>query len=303
MCPTSPRSKDDVSNLARRLEKEVAAACSCFFAAILVDVACKLFDEGKCQPSWQKPLWVDLKDTTTTIEENSDGFGAKKEDSLETYAIAVVTIIPTLVTQTSRFATVNSISGKDLIFQIICCGRVWENHSMQEQSNAYVDNLCERSAFLWGYMSSSMRLPSPVLQYTWNHLVRSAFMVLLEGFSKVPKCSTEGRSLMSMDLATLFHGFTPETVQAEIEDDYSNVGPPPRACREEMMRYVDTFIKVFYFPDEDIINWIKDNSRNYHLDHTLSLVTSKASGSKDKSFITNGKKSVGDIYDKLRIIK
>ena len=55
---------------------------------------------------------------------------------------------------------------------------------------------------------------------------------------------------MSMDLATLSHGLIPGTVQAEVEDDYPMISPPPKACREEMMRYVDTFIKVFYFPNQ-----------------------------------------------------
>ena len=247
MLPTSPRSMDEASNVSRKLEKKVAAACSCFFAVILADVASKLLGDGKGQLPCHMPLWEDLTDMSTTIEGSEC---SPDDDTLQKYAAAAVLIIPKLVTQTSRFATVNAISGKEAIFQILCCGRVWENHSMQEQSNEYVDSLCERSAFLWAHMASSMALPTPILQYTWDHLVRSAFMLLLEGFSKIAKCSTEGRSLMSMDLATLFHGFSPETVQTEFEDDFTNIAPPPQACREEMMRYVDTFIKVFYFPNE-----------------------------------------------------
>lgn len=301
MCPTSPRSKNTVSNVANRLEKEAAAAYSCFFVAILVDVASKIFNEEQNESSHQQPLWTDLKDMATLIEKNSeDSRDLQSENSLETYATAAVTIMPTLVTQATRFSTVSSISGRDLIFQIICCGRDWDNHRMKEQSNAYVDDLCERAAFIWGYMASSMRLSPPAMQYIWNQLVWSAFMLLLEGFSKIANCSTEGRSLMSMDLATLSHGFIPETVQDEVENDHPSIGPPPHACREEMMRYVDTFIKVFYYPNEDIINWIKENSGNYHLDHSLSLVTSKAAGSKDKRFMTHGKKSVVEIYDKLK---
>jgi hypothetical protein len=251
MCPASPRSKNAVSDFARRLEKQAAAACSCFFVAILVDVASVIFSACQDPPSQKQPLWVDLKDMATSIEKDDDISGLlKNEYSLETFAISLVAIVPKLVTQATRYATVNSISGKELIFQIICNGRVWENHSMQEQSNSYVDDLCERSALLWGCMSSSTRLPQSALLFTWNELTRSAFMVLLEGFSKVCNCSTEGRSLMSMDLATLSHGFIPETMQAEVEDDYPNIGPPPQAYREEMMRYVDKILKVFYFSNE-----------------------------------------------------
>ncbi|KAL7543698.1 hypothetical protein ACHAXR_012979 [Thalassiosira sp. AJA248-18] len=300
MCPTSPRSKNAVINFAKRLEKEAAAAYSCFFAAILVDVASKIFNDEKDYQSQQGPLWDDLKDMATTNRENDDSVVHTNCQSLVAYASTVASIVPNLVTQTIRFATVNSMSGKELIFQVICCGRVWEDGSMHEHSNTYVDDLCERSALVWGYMSSSMRLSPPALQYTWNQLVWSAFMLLLEGFSKVPKCSTEGRSLMSMDLAALSHGLIPETVHAELEDDYAMISPPPQACREDMMRYVDTFIKVFYFPNEDIISWIKDNSRHYHVDHSLALVTAKGAGSKDKRFMTHGKKSVIGIYNQTK---
>jgi len=295
--PASPRSKNELSSCARRLEKETAAAYSCFFVAILIDVASTMFNVERDHPSDEQPLWADLKDMATSIEKSKETSCTGNEESLVMYAEAAISIVPNLVTQATRLATVNSISGKDVIFQIICCGRVWEGHNMQEQSNSYVDDLCERSAFLWGYMSSSTRLSPPALQYTWDQLVRSAFLLLLEGFSKVPNCSTEGRSLMSMDLATLFHGLIPETVQAEVVDDYPSISPPPNACREEMMRYVDAFVKVFYFPNQDIIDWITVNWGEYHLDHSLSLITSKSAGSKDKRFMLHGKKSVFGIYN------
>lgn len=296
MCPQSTNA---AVNFAKRLEKETSAACSCFFAAVLVDVASQIFNNGQDHGT-QKPLWAELKDMEASIEKDEDISDLEMDESFDAYAKAAVSIVPNLITQTTRLAAVKAICGKEVIFQIVCCGRIWEGDSMQEQSNEYVDDLCERCAFLWGHLSSSMRLPPPALQYTWDQLVRSAFMLLLEGFSKVGKCSTEGRSLMSMDLATLSHGLIPRSVQEEVEDEYPMISPPPPACREEMMRYVDTFIKVFYFPNEDIINWIKENAGDYHLDHSLSLVTSKAAGSKDKAFQTDGKKSVIDIYNQIK---
>jgi hypothetical protein len=244
MCPTSPRSKNVVSNFAVRLETEAAAAFSCFFVAMLVDVASTIFRGEKDQLiQYQKPLWADLKDMVTLSEKYQNC------NDLKHYAEMFIAVVPKFVVQTTRFAAVNSLSGKELIFQVMCCGRSYENQNMQEHSNTYVDGLCERSASLWGYLSSSTRLPPPALHYTWNQLVWSAFMLLLEGFSKV-NCSMEGRSLMSMDLATLSHGLMPDTVLAELDDDYSGIAPPPQTCREEMLRYVDTFVKVFYLPNE-----------------------------------------------------
>ena len=303
MSPTSPRSKNAVTNaFAQRLEKEASAACSCFFAAILVDVVSNICNPaGQTQTSEQDALWTDLKDMTSTlIENNGDMNGLEHDESLVTYAKAAVLTMPNLVTQATGYATVNSISGKQLIFQIMCCGKVWESHTMQEEPNAYVEDLCELCALLWGYMSSSMTLPPCLLEYTWNQLVKSAFMLLLEGFSKVTNCSTEGRSLMSMDLATLSHGLSSRSVLAEVEDDYPKAGEPPKTCREEMKGYVDAFIKVFYFPNDDIINWVKENAGDYHIDHCQSLIQSKATGNKDKKFLTDGKQAVLDIYAKLK---
>jgi len=133
----------------------------------------------------------------------------------------------------------------------MCVGRAWEDHHLVEHSNVYVDEMVERCSFLWCNLSTSFRMPPPALRFTWEQLVWVAFMTLLEGFSKVPHCSTEGRSLMSMDLATLSHGLHPESVKtALLERHQSIITTPSDSCREDMMRYVDTFIKVFYFPDE-----------------------------------------------------
>ena len=119
------------------MEKEVAAACSCYFAAILVDVLIDMFNKRLSSAS---ELWDDPKDNVAAlIENNGDD---NHNESLDTYARTVVTIMPKLVTQATRFATVNALSGKALMFQIICCGKVWENAgSMQEEPNDYVEQL------------------------------------------------------------------------------------------------------------------------------------------------------------------
>jgi hypothetical protein len=291
----SNKCRSDVSqHVARRLEKQAAAAYSCIFVAILVDVASFSFSKNQDQ---NQPLWTDLKDIAASIEKSEDISGLlDDEHCLQTYTTSLVSVMPKLVTQALRYAAVTSLSGKELIFQIKCCNRVWENDSIEEQSGSYIDELCERISYLWGNMSSSSRLSSTMLHFTWKHLIQSAFLVLMEGFSKVGNCSTEGRSLMSMDLASLSHGLIPEIVKAEADDDDQNIGLPPQACREEMMRYVDKFVKVFYYPKEEIQNWIKDNAGDYHFDHCLSLVTAKAAGSKDTAFMTEGHKAVSDIY-------
>jgi hypothetical protein len=107
---------------------------------------------------------------------------------------------------------------------------------------------------------------------------------------------------MSMDLATLSHGLISDTIKANLEEAYPTISPPPDSCREEVMRYVDAFIKVFYYPDEDTLDWIRENAGNYHFEHSLSLVTVKcASGCEGSSFWAARKDVVREIYRELKL--
>jgi len=38
------------------------------------------------------------------------------------------------------------------------------------------------------------------------------------------------------------------------------------------MQYVDTYIKVYYYPEEDVMNWVAQNHRTVQLQHSLALV-------------------------------
>jgi hypothetical protein len=72
---------------------------------------------------------------------------------------------------------------------------------------------------------------------------------LLEGFSRVPYCSTEGRSLMSMDLAAFADGIDAASIIHRLDSD-KLVSAPPLVTPRRGMRYIDMYIKVFYYPEE-----------------------------------------------------
>ena len=115
---------------------------------------------------------------------------------------------------------------------------------LNEYSSNYVDETCDRYALIWHSLSSTTpALPPGILRTTWEHIVEGGFLSLLEGFSRVPHCSTEGRSLMSMDLAS----FASRVYCLDIE---KSIHPPPPVSPKRGMRYVDMYIKVFYFPEE-----------------------------------------------------
>lgn len=73
-------------------------------------------------------------------------------------------------------------------------------------------------------------------------------MVLLDAFSKVPFCSTEGRSLMSMDLASYASGTRFESIASRLEGYPQASIAFPDFSSYRSMAYVDTYVKLFYFP-------------------------------------------------------
>eukprot|EP00593_Proboscia_inermis_P014039 CAMPEP_0171307578 /NCGR_PEP_ID=MMETSP0816-20121228/17592_1 /TAXON_ID=420281 /ORGANISM="Proboscia inermis, Strain CCAP1064/1" /LENGTH=100 /DNA_ID=CAMNT_0011789813 /DNA_START=402 /DNA_END=701 /DNA_ORIENTATION=- len=100
-------------------------------------------------------------------------------------------------------------------------------------------------------------------------------MTILHGFSLILTCSTEGRALMSMDLAAYSAGISSESVmerilrRREMKDLREN--EESRACVSQMlvaspgdfvmdvqragMQHVDAYIKAFYFGEEDLMSW------------------------------------------------
>lgn len=292
-------SKKGVDQAAARLEKDVAAAVSCVFAALLADIASQVLsssDDESLGPS------IHL---------------------FSSYAMDIAAMTPHMVRQSCRLACVHAISGKDVIFQIMCVGNVWMDDDIQEYSNPYVEDLYERCGELWAILStSSPRLPDPLLRYTWDHLVRSAFHTLIEGFSKVTNCSTGGRSLMSMDLNTLSDGLNPDTIQKNLIDAYPAISSPPESSyRGEGKQYVDAYIKVFFYPDEVcsimliphfilvkltlhfctimqvLHQWMSENHQQYREEHMMSLVTAKkAQGKESERFWELLEESIRALY-------
>ena len=87
------------------------------------------------------------------------------------------------------------------------------------------------------------------MKILWENLVGAGYMVLLDGFSKVPYCSTEGRSLMSMDVATYNAGVSARSIASRL-DDQPQCPLPNNIQPYRTMSYVNTYIKLFYFPPD-----------------------------------------------------
>jgi hypothetical protein len=132
--------------------------------------------------------------------------------------------------------------------QIILVGGGWEEEKLHEHPNDYVEVVCDLCALLWRSLSEAKTLPSGCLNLIWENVVEGGYMALLDGFSRVPFCSTEGRALMSMDLVSYSSGMSPRAVAERLEEDEGNTPLPPSVNLSRGTPHVNTYIKVFYFP-------------------------------------------------------
>ena len=89
----------------------------------------------------------------------------------------------------------------------------------------------------------------------WRYAVSAANESILEGFSRVKKCTIEGRAAMSLDLQMFTQGmkkFVPKGFEADV-------------------RLVDGYIKAFYVPENDLLHWAMTH-REYKKQQILGLV-------------------------------
>lgn len=77
---------------------------------------------------------------------------------------------------------------------------------------------------------------------------------------------------MTLDLASFSAGTCGASIAERLEGRALS-STPPKVNPERGMRYVDTYIKVFYYPKEDIAQWIDDNFLTYRLNHCLALLS------------------------------
>lgn len=245
--------EEQACELARLLAKRLGAIWSCLSVAALVDVVlqrARLRLDSNC--------------------ENVLGVG-KHLNTMNGYCQTVFDVVPSLVKVASRIACTRAVAGPQVVKEILTVGSKWEECKLHEYSNDYVEDLSYRCALIWGYMSASPKLPLSVMKDTWENIVSSSYRSLLDGYSRVQYCSTEGRSLMALDLATFAAGITPGSVSERLENIVL-VNSPPSVNPECDHRYVESFLKVSYYPREDAIQWITENLANYKMNHSLSLM-------------------------------
>ncbi|CAI7879503.1 unnamed protein product [Closterium sp. NIES-54] len=100
----------------------------------------------------------------------------------------------------------------------------------------YVDALLSEFRLLLQRLNH-LGIPVQVQHQLVQFAMEAVADVLVEGFSRVKRCSNEGRALMSLDLQTLINGLQQLT------------------GRRPDMQIVDTYIKAFYLPETEYLYW------------------------------------------------
>lgn len=277
--PPTPRGDGNVEEracaTARVLERRQSAIWSCSVVAVLAEA---------------------------TYSHVASNIGMSLTGSCNTHALmpinafieSIIVICPTFSSVASQISCARAIVGQDIVKRILEVGTGWEECKLQEQPNDYVDEIVELCSLVWGFIFVSAKLPEFLRSRTWADLVASIYNAMLDGFARVPVCSTEGRALMTLDLASLSAGLTPAVVLERLQERALLALSPPSVLPSRSKSDVEKYIKVFYFPREDISRWIHEHWKDYQLNHSIALITASSTvGETDSASLVQ---EVKDIY-------
>ncbi|KAJ0970151.1 hypothetical protein J5N97_023028 [Dioscorea zingiberensis] len=116
----------------------------------------------------------------------------------------------------------------------------WEVKDLGLEHNGYVDLLLGeykhyKTRLAHGGISKEVQ--NVLLEYGLENVAE----ILIEGLSRVKRCTDEGRVLMSLDLQVLINGlqhFVPVNVKPKLQT-------------------VETFIKAYYLPETEYVHWAR----------------------------------------------
>ncbi|KAJ0260158.1 DUF2451 domain-containing protein [Hirschfeldia incana] len=127
----------------------------------------------------------------------------------------------------------------------------WEIKELGVEHNGYVDLMLgefKHYKTRLAHGGISQEVQNLLLQYG----VEIFAEMLVEGFSRIKRCTDEGRALMSLDIQVLINGlqhFVPTKVKPKLQ-------------------IVETFIKAYYLPETEYVHWARA-----HPEYTKAQVT------------------------------
>jgi hypothetical protein len=139
---------------------------------------------------------------------------------------------------------------------------------------------------VWEYMEKGDEFAEAstlVREQVWLELCQCAFDTVLEGLSRVRKCSTEGRASMTMDVSALHTGL-----------DHRHVCRPPRG-----RGYVDMYIKALYLTEDETVRWALSQCQTYAHRHLVGLLKQALSSMLAQRKLSQSLAALDAEYDEL----
>ncbi|TYZ62551.1 hypothetical protein PybrP1_009671 [[Pythium] brassicae (nom. inval.)] len=144
----------------------------------------------------------------------------------------------------------------------------WDLADLRERPNDYVVVLVQKCGEAWGGLQivADGAIPAAAREEIWSAMVQTIMETLLSGFSEAPRCTPQGRALMSMDVLALQNGL----------DLINHVS----VSRD----FVTKYLKAFFYDDAaDLLAWIKDNKDAYSKLQFVNLIKNGVGPKMDKT--------------------
>ncbi len=193
-------------------------------------------------------------------------------------ALVYKAVCPQLIKQAAVSLTSVALHSAHSCLQILPliaeCG--WESRKLREQSHEWVDRLVENCSEVrrpttspppplicvqvWDYMMQTDQFAessSLVREQVWLEVCQCAFDLLLEGYSRARKCSSEGRASMTMDVFALHEGL-----------NNVHLCRPPRG-----KHHIDSYLRMSYLSEEEMMQFVHDNWQSFAYRHVAGMLT------------------------------
>jgi hypothetical protein len=136
----------------------------------------------------------------------------------------------------------------------------WDRKVVGTEPNPYVESLLDAYRMLSAHLDQhdAGTLPAEARTLIWRTSIRVAMRVLVEGFSRVKKCTTEGRASMALDV---------KVFQKALEE-LAHLRPIPD------LPVVTGYIQAFYIASaDDLLEWVRAHAGDYSRRQLTALAT------------------------------
>jgi hypothetical protein len=222
--------------------------------------------------------------------------------AFQSYARSLLHITLPLSRITRKIATVRSLNCAELVKDILAVGDVWDESKLHESANSYVDEVSDLCALLWGYLNASGKMPAPLQATVWHSILQMVYVSFVEGFSRITSCSTEGRSLMSLDTACLAANLSRKNVQERCSHVVLADLPPETRMGDFNRTHVESYIKAYYLPVNDAMQWITANAPMFHMNHSIALIVAVALSSSPDAAAHGREAAVRHLVEEVKVI-